>query len=269
MWLAPGRSNQHGNVGWSSAAAVTITEEKLNLNNKFRDDFSSHKLRESALQHHSPNKETTEGVHFVERQVDDRRQTTEARHYASRFQRLEMRGRPAGRRAHQMLGRSTLFRALLLAWSCISLAHGETATLPRGTDQHCLISKEDAYLSAQSFQRGIAVGGRLCDGTGTSKDAVGYPCVARSGFWAAPSGGACTSSIQNFAFSACMCNPSEWGSTNDFFSPSSCELRPPAGVHTTSRDTFDFRQNVFSESLVRRAPEARTRTRTRLRVASP
>jgi hypothetical protein len=149
-------------------------------------------------------------------------------------------------------------RVLLLAWSGASLAHAETAALPRGTDQHCLISKEDAYLSAQTFQRGIAVGGRLCDGTGISKatkGTIGYPCLARSGFWVSSSGGACTSSVSSFAFSTCMCNPSEWGSTNDFFSPSSCDLRSPAGARSTSRDTFDFRQRVFSGSVVR--PEAR------------
>lgn len=144
-----------------------------------------------------------------------------------------------------------------------------TLTLPSGVERHAIIVQQDAYIMAHTTKRGIAVGGRLCDGTAGTDfliyarrrslfgDPFGNPFG--SGFGGDPFGtsitvkagsvvasdcpandaaASCPSVVGSYATAACACHPSDYGSTNSRYSPWNCNLQSPVNAWSSSLDTL-------------------------------
>lgn len=148
---------------------------------------------------------------------------------------------------------------VLLASFCALPADGATANLPRGIDQYSIITKGDAYLTASSAYRGLAIGGRLCDGTIPNRPVkIAYPCYRTYNRWRSGSL-SCRSTVSSFAYKTCMCSPEEWGSTLTYFSTNSqCQRGiPRRQQRLTSQSTLSFerRHGVSRGNLVSEAHE--------------
>ena len=169
-------------------------------------------------------------------------------------------------------------------WLLLAIAAGVDALgyLPVGHERHAIITQGNAYLTAHTIARGLAIGGKLCDGTAgrpgddatqASEIAASYdgfgnygggspfgdpfgssssPAEELNGPTVAsycPSSNGCTSSVNLFDSSPCACHPSDYGSTSSRYAGGACDLPNPVSAWTDSHFTMKWSERVTRSPL--------------------